>query len=126
MGDKLSPEAVAQAPDVTPEEVTDLEALLNDLAMLSLIAYDRCRDEKARQSGVRVSTLDIEVAARRPKGNDRSTESGIAFDDPEPSAEAVDGATLLRELANIFTRYVYLAKGWGSLAGTVDALHVCV
>jgi hypothetical protein len=48
MAEQITQEAIEQAPDITPEDVLDAEALLGELAHLSLIAYDQCRQEKAK------------------------------------------------------------------------------
>jgi hypothetical protein len=66
MPEPLSAAVVASAPDVTPADVLDKEALLQELAALSLLDYDQRRVAAAEQLSVRVSTLDTEVAARRP------------------------------------------------------------
>ena len=81
----LTREAIEQTPDVTPEDVRDEEALLQELAALSPLAYDRRRESAAKLLGVRVGTLDAEMAARRPRQTE--PEGGgtpLLFSDPEP------------------------------------------
>ena len=51
MAEKITQEAIEQAPDITPEDVLDAEALLDELAQLSPIAYDQCRKDKAKLLG---------------------------------------------------------------------------
>ena len=48
-------------------DVLDHDTILNELAQLSLIAYDQCRRDKAKVLGIRVGALDVEVAKRRPQ-----------------------------------------------------------
>ena len=47
------------------EDVAVNDAILNELASLPLIEYDRRRQAEAERLGVRVSTLDAEVEKRR-------------------------------------------------------------
>ena len=85
MPDKLSPEVVAHTPDVTMADVLDEEALLQELAALSPLAYDLRREEAAKLLGVRVSTLDGEVATRRPRRDEaNSPGTPILFTDQDP------------------------------------------
>lgn len=123
MPDKLTPEAVADAPEVTPVDVFDEEACLKELADLSPLAYDQRRQEAAKMLGVRASTLDAEVAARRPRQEDTNgAGTPVLFSDPEPWLEEVDGAELLSDLAESFTRYASLPEG-GATALALWTLH---
>ena len=106
---QLTPDAVDQAPDVTQADVMDEEALLQELAALSPIAYDRRRDSVAKLLGVRVGTLDAEVSARRPRQDDpegQGTQAG--FEDPQPWLSEVQGADLLSELAQVYAEHLIL------------------
>ncbi|MGH8501337.1 MAG: DUF3631 domain-containing protein [Gammaproteobacteria bacterium] len=82
------------------------------LAGLAPIEYDRVRQSEAERLGVRVGTLDTEVARQRPQ-SETGTEAGAAvlFDEPEPWPEPVDGAALLDALAETFARYLVLPPG---------------
>jgi hypothetical protein len=125
MPEKLTPEAVEQAPEVTLADVTDEEILLQELAALSPLAYDRRREEAAKRFGVRVSTLDVEVATRRPRyeeGNGVGT--AILFTDPDPWPDPVDGAALLSDLADVFARHANVASGRCCSARIVDAAYL--
>jgi len=75
-----------------------------ELAKLSRIAYDRIRVVEAEALGIRVSTLDTEVAKLYPSDNS----PGVAFSDPESWLDTVDGAVLLEELRGTIERYVVL------------------
>jgi hypothetical protein len=72
----VGPEQLTEAPVVSAEEVTAAAAAqakaaqeelkLVELAKLDTIAYDRVREEAAKELGCRVTTLDDAVAKRRP------------------------------------------------------------
>jgi hypothetical protein len=112
MAKQLSPEVVDQTLDVTAAEVRDEEALLQELAALSPIAYDQHRESAAKLLGVRVATLDTEVARRRPSPQEvEGSGTTVLFTDPEVWPIAVDGACLLHDLATLYTRYVVLPEG---------------
>src|SRR5438445_13870445 len=111
MPEQLTPDVIAQTPDVTVAEVTDADALLTELASLSSIDYDRQRESAAKLLGIRMSTLDTEVAARRFKIEEQNVIEHLAAATPEPWTDAVDGASLLDDLASFYTRYVVLPEG---------------
>jgi putative DNA primase/helicase len=97
----------ALAPEPAPEKI-DLKVAIASLAKLGKAEYDRERVPAAKRLGIRVSTLDEEVAKQR------SAASG-EDDDPahwhvEPWLEPVDSAKLLDEIAAIFGRYLVLPR----------------
>lgn len=123
MPEKLSPDAVQQAPDVTLADVFNEMALLQELAELSPLAYDRRREEAAKQLGVRVSALDAEVAARRScQAEEGGNGTPVLFTDPEPWADPVDGTELLSDLVETVTRHAVLPDG-GAEALALWVLH---
>ena len=79
------------------------EALIDGLACLGPIEYERKRDMVAKLLGVRVSVLDKEIANRRPReeGN-----QGCIIEDLEPWEESVDGEHLLDEIKSILKSHV--------------------
>ena len=111
MAEKLTQEAIEQAPDITPEDVLDTEALLDELAQLSPIAYDQCRQDKAKLLNVRLSTLDAEIEARRAKLAEHTVTAPEAAPSPEPWTDAVNGAALLTALAALYQQYAVLPPG---------------
>jgi putative DNA primase/helicase len=123
---QLTPEAVDQAPDVTQADVIDEDALLQELAALSPIAYDRRRDSAAKLLGVRVGALDAEVSARRPR-QDAPAGQGtqVIFEDPQPWPSQVQGAALLDELAQVYAAYLILPPG-GADALALWTVHTYV
>jgi putative DNA primase/helicase len=110
MPEQLTPKVIDQTPEVTLADVTDQDALLAELASLSPIDYDRRRESAAKLLGVRVSTLDAEVAAKRSKLEEQHVTEQLAAT-PAPWTEAVDGASLLDDLASLYKRYVALPEG---------------
>jgi putative DNA primase/helicase len=119
----IGPEAVkrcidaATVPDPAPESI-DHNTEIERLVKLDAIEYDREREKAAERLGVRVGTLDDEVKKRRQASRGESDESPHWR--VEPWGDPVDGATLLAEIADIFSRYVVLPRH----AATVLALWV--
>ncbi len=91
------------------------EAILQRLAALPLLEYDRQRESAAQGLGCRVQTLNKQVEARRPKPDRgrQDTLQGCAlnFDSVEPWPECVNGAEVLDNVAETFSRYVVLPDG---------------
>lgn len=87
-------------------ETPDLAVLR--LAQLSPLAYDQVREREAEALGVRVSTLDKEVAKQRTDGKDNPQGRAIELYEPEPWPEPVDGAVVLDEARQAIRRYVVL------------------
>lgn len=87
------------------------EAALRRLAGLSPLDYDRVRTVEARKLGVKASTLDREVGARRPcKAGQEAHGSGriLTLPETESWSEPVDGAALLSALVSVIRRHVSL------------------
>ena len=95
------------------------EQLLDELAGLSKIEYDRRREEAAEQLDVRLPTLDDEVAKRRPSASDKFNDF---FADIDPWPEPVDGAELLDEIIRTFDTYIVMQEGC-SLTAALWTLH---
>ena len=129
MPDEQIKKAVEAAPDAL-EDSAVREAMLVELAALSPVEYDQRREKARKRLGVRVATLDAEVAKRRPVV-ESDTDTTDLFSDPEPWPDPVDGAALLDALAASFTRYVVLPDGaanalalWVVFAHAHDAAQV--
>ncbi|MBU6428099.1 MAG: DUF3631 domain-containing protein [Cyanobacteria bacterium REEB65] len=88
-----------------PDEGPDAGA--RRLAALPEAEYERCRKEKAKELGVRVTFLDRLVEAFRHE-DDPEPESLVAA--PEPWPDPVDGAALLTELAATVRRFIVLSE----------------
>jgi putative DNA primase/helicase len=96
-------------------------AVLAELAALLPIEYDQRRETAAKTLGIRVSTLDTEVA--RLRQTDALPKAGgkpVTFEEPQPWAQPVAGTDLLGELRNTILRYVILPNG----TATVVALWI--
>lgn len=110
------------AQDFAPHD-PDTEAELVRLAALSPIAYDNERAAVAAKLGVRVGTLDQEVASRRPqRKNESASGTGLEYPAIEPWPEAVDGAALLDGLTAVFRRHVVMSESQ-EIACALWALH---
>jgi hypothetical protein len=112
MAEKITQEAIEQAPDVTPNDVLDHEAILDELAQLSPIVYDQCRRDKAKLLNIRVTALDGEVAKRRPQTAQPDAQgTQVIFETPQLWLLEVQGADLLDELATVYADYLILPAG---------------
>jgi putative DNA primase/helicase len=93
------------------------EEILQRLAALPLLEYERCREAEAGRLGIkRVSILDKLVDGQRPKSETAGGElqgRNVNLADVELWPEAVTGADVLDEIASTFARYVALPDGAG-------------
>jgi putative DNA primase/helicase len=94
------------------------------LAKLPPIDYDRIRMSEAARLGVRVGTLDSEVAKRRPADLAQTVGQGqpLVLNDPTPWPDPVDGPALLNDLVAAFERYLALGP-YASHALALWVLH---
>lgn len=99
--------AAATAPEDEADALPDAEAAARELAKLSELKYDQCRDEEAKRLGVRVAVLDAAVRGYR-KAEAGEDEAVVPFADPEPWHEPVNGAVLLDEMVSTFKRFLVL------------------
>ncbi|HEX2257940.1 MAG TPA: DUF3631 domain-containing protein [Afifellaceae bacterium] len=81
------------------------------LAAMPPLEYDRIRQEEAERLGVRVGTLDKEVARLRCGGDGEAAGAAVALPMPEPWPEPVDGAELLDALVNVVKRHLVVPAG---------------
>jgi putative DNA primase/helicase len=96
------------------------------LARLSVLQYDRQREEAAERLGVRVGALDKAVGKQRTAAD--NDDGALPHWKVEPSPQPVDGAALLSNLRQVFRRFIFLPKGadialplWVLHAWTYDA-----
>jgi len=82
------------------------DPLLVELARLSRFEYDRRRKKEAKKLGIKLDTLDREVAELRAQN--AAEKDFLPHWNVEPWPEPVDGATLLDALRRHLTRYVVL------------------
>ena len=95
------------------EPPPDLDAAVAALAKLKPLEYERVRESVAKRLVVRVGALEQEVAQQRGDAEPDAPGSGrvLALEDPEPWPEAVDGAALLDDLADVFPKFLVLSEG---------------
>ena len=96
--------------------------------------YDQRRKAKAKELGVRVVTLDVEVERRR-KGRSSGTKNEkyqLCPTEPEPWPDPIDGAVLLDMCVGAFERYAVLPDGaaeslalWTVFSHALDAFNAC-
>ncbi len=110
-------------PITKENEGCDTDAKLNELAQLTRIEYDQRRDEEAKALGIRVGTLDAEVAQRRPESSEKaSTGTAVLFAEIEPWPHTVDGEELLNALAAAYKRFLALPE-WSAEAMALWTIH---
>jgi hypothetical protein len=108
---KPPPETDSPSDEQKAKAEADEQALIDELSRLDGFAYDRRRNEVARDLGVRRSSIDREVEARRQQ---RREEAGPA---PlfghwvvEPWPEPVDTAALLLQIQRRLKRHVVFSS----------------
>ncbi len=116
-------EVRASQPDWLPE--------VTRLAVLSPIDYDQQRKSVAEVLGIRVDTLDREVARVRGGEVDDGQGRPVTFIEPEPWPEPVNGTALLDDLAATAGLYLVLPTHgfevlalWVLLTYLADAVSV--
>jgi hypothetical protein len=115
------PRQPALGPTHNPAQAnSDVSAFMR-LADLTAPEYDRCREDEATALGIRVTTLDAEVAKFRPKQEEIATNS-LTFTDPEPWSEPVDPSVLLDLICATLKRFV-VAPTNAIYAAALFALH---
>ena len=111
---------------------SDITKEVQRLARMPRLEYEQCRNEVAKQFGVRASILDKEVEkARRTEFGDPDTQGQpLGLDDPEPWSEPVDGDALLDDIAAQVRKYLVLPSGaaevlalWAVHAHTFEAFY---
>jgi hypothetical protein len=102
----------------------DIEATAQRLGRLPSVEYDRVREAEAKALGCRVKTLDLLVRDAR---GDKDVADGLQgrplnLPTPEPWPDPVDGAALLFDLSEFFTRHAFLPER-ASVALALWAVH---
>jgi putative DNA primase/helicase len=122
----LTVEAEANGQQSPKPDSQSQQRLLTELAKLSRFEYDRCRKDEAKKLGIKVDTLDREVAAARAHAENRSAE--LSHWKVDLWEAPVEGAGLLADIERVFTCYAFLPTGasvalalWTLHAWTMDA-----
>jgi DNA primase len=88
----------------------DEQKLIDELARLNAVDYDRRRNEAANQMGIRRGTLDDQVNARRAEHSDEARPPPLfGHWVVEPWPEAVGTPTLISSLGDRIKRHVVLS-----------------
>ena len=93
--------------DTAEEYKEPIVERLNRLAALSRAEYENVRKDEANTLGWRVTALDREVAAARPKDNEGND---LGLYDPDPWPEEVDGDDLLDRIVGALRRHVVMPR----------------
>ncbi len=92
----------------------DDNAAISQLARVKRLHYERERESAAKRLGIsRVTALDAMVRqaqAAETEGDTKGQGSPIAFPDPEPWSEPIDGIALLNSLRAAVTQHVGTSK----------------
>jgi predicted DNA-binding protein (UPF0251 family) len=106
----LPPEEVAPTDENKAKATADEQKLLDELARLNAVEYDRRRNEAANQMGIRRGTLDNQVNARRAE---QAEEQGplplFGHWIVEPWSEPVDTGELILALVRRVKRHIILS-----------------
>lgn len=118
-----------EAADMPTSEAVEnpLDAVIERLAALNPLEYDRIRKAEAKELGVRPVTLDAAVkSARKESDNDE-----LPFEEVEPWPEAVDPARLLTDISATIRRFIVCGKEtadaaalWISMTYLMDVVQV--
>jgi len=87
-------------------EQQEMDKVMRELAELSPMEYDTMRDEKAKELGVRVGTLDQEVAKRRADVAEEAADEVV--EELSPWEESVSGDDLLAEIRDQINAYTVM------------------
>jgi len=106
---------------------SSLDSVIQRLAALSPLEYDRVRKAKAKALGVRPGTLDDTVKGARKS----ETDNNLPFDEVDPWPEPVNPSRLLTDIAETIRRFIICeeetaraAALWVAMTWFVDVIQV--
>ncbi|MDN0074023.1 DUF3631 domain-containing protein [Crenobacter sp. SG2303] len=124
----------ADAPEVDALMLESEEELIERLASMSVLAYERAKKGAAERLGLDQPGLKRVVdehRKHRPTSDEEVSGSGMAFEVVEPWPEELNGAALLSELALNIRRYVicqpetaHAAALWAAMTWLIDVVQV--
>lgn len=91
-----------------PFGLSQIEAKVSELAKLKALDYEVAREAEAKALGIRVSVLDKQVQAQRPK--DQEDEALDPFEAVTPWGDDVNGAELLADIHAAILRFCVLPE----------------
>lgn len=130
MNDPYSPiEATPEQQAAYAEHTVETEqGAIARLAKLTLMEYDRVRSEESAKLKCRPTTLDAMIKSER---NKVSESKRLPFNEVEPSAEEINPAELLNEIARTVKRFIVLddhqadaAALWTAYTWFVDVAEI--
>jgi hypothetical protein len=104
-------------------ERSDFELAAERLAQLPPDEYDRARKAEASKLGVRVGTLDAEVAPQRPEPETAGAGHRLEWPEVVPWVESVEGAALADALCEHLQRFAVMSSEHATSAMALFALH---
>lgn len=108
----ISAPADLESEALNPAEVlfnlSQIESKVAELAKLKPLDYEVAREAEAKALGIRVSVLDKQVEAQRPKAPEDETHD--PFDAVAPWGEPVNGAALLADIHAAILRFCVLPE----------------
>jgi putative DNA primase/helicase len=111
---------------------SDFQAALTRLSLLTPADYDRVRRSEASRLGIRLETLDAEVARCRAQLSNGANGTALILPPIEPWPEAVNGCELLHEIKARFILRLALPPGgpaaltlWSAHAHAFQAFRLC-
>jgi putative DNA primase/helicase len=123
-------ESVATGGDAASQ--AEQKRVVDKLALLDEVSYDRQRVAAAKELGCRALTLDKLVAQRRAELNEERSISSLKPASVIPWPDPVDGAALLDELSDTITRFVVVPRGseviislWITFTYLFDGAYCC-
>ena len=103
------------------------EKVILELAELSPLDYDRIRESKAEEMGIRVSTLDKMVSKAQKSENSE----GLGLDDVQPWPKPIEPSQLLTDIARTVRRFIVCqdetaqaAALWVAMTWFIDVVQV--
>jgi len=128
VGSQITPEESTAGDEyIRPKTLAKiLDEHFADLAALDVLAYDLRRREIAKILDIRLSTLDFEVAKRRPQTSTPDDADALPAE-PKPWELPVEGRQLLNDIVTIIQQVISLrtdqaclVAGWVLFAHCVD------
>jgi Protein of unknown function (DUF3631) len=121
---KLAAEESSRSEPISPDQeyqgATADRSIIEALAQLDVLAYQKRRLQEAKSIGIPVAALDTLV--RQAQGRAEDKDAQLAHWKVKPWDEPVDSANLLTAIEEVLARYVYLPQG-ASVALALWTLH---
>lgn len=107
-------------PEATPFGMTKAQAMVAELAKLSLLEYETRRKQAAKELGIRAVTLDNEVSKARPVDVESPDDPPAdVVESLEPWPDPVDGGALADAIQATLSRHVTFADQADPVAATL-------